>query len=118
MVPSLGKLVDVKQHGAQHIKKPLWRITRSAINHQHKRAQHRRQGGVFIANDLQGGVRHGVTMAQAPGSRLDLPQSLRSRQRLSSSALEITLTLDSAIAAPATTGLKNPSAARGMPATL
>ena len=45
-------------------------------------------------------------------------QSFRSVQRLSNSALEITLKLDSAIAAPATTGLKNPNAARGMPATL
>ena len=40
------------------------------------------------------------------------------RQRLSSKALLITLTELMAIAAPATTGLRKPSAASGMPATL
>ena len=39
-------------------------------------------------------------------------------QRLSSSALLSTLTLDIAIAAPATTGLSAPKAASGMPTTL
>ena len=40
------------------------------------------------------------------------------RQRRSSSALVTTLTLDSAIAAPASTGLNSPNAASGMPITL
>ena len=39
-------------------------------------------------------------------------------QRRSSSALPTTLTLDKAIAAPASTGLKAPKAASGMPTTL
>jgi hypothetical protein len=39
-------------------------------------------------------------------------------QRFSNKALLITLTELSAIAAPATTGFKNPNAASGMPATL
>src|SRR5690606_20295065 len=39
-------------------------------------------------------------------------------QRRSVSALVTTLTLDMAIAAPATTGLRKPSAASGMPITL
>ena len=39
-------------------------------------------------------------------------------QRLSKSAFVITLTELNAIAAPATTGLKYPSAAKGMPAAL
>ena len=39
-------------------------------------------------------------------------------QRCSSSALLTTLTLDSAIAAPAITGLSSPNAASGMPTTL
>jgi hypothetical protein len=39
-------------------------------------------------------------------------------QRLSKSALLMTLTELSAMAAPAMTGFKNPKAANGMPATL
>jgi hypothetical protein len=39
-------------------------------------------------------------------------------QRFNSKALLITLTELNAIAAPATTGFKNPNAANGMPATL
>ena len=40
------------------------------------------------------------------------------RQRRSSSAFATTLTLLSAIAAPATTGLSNPAAANGIPSAL
>ncbi len=42
----------------------------------------------------------------------------RGRQRRSSSALPTTLTLLSAIAAPASTGLSNPAAASGIPSAL
>jgi hypothetical protein len=46
------------------------------------------------------------------------PQPAAGRQRRSSKALLTTLTLDSAIAAPATTGLSRPKAASGIPTTL
>ena len=53
MMKALRKLVDVKQHGAQDVKKPVRLVARSAPKHQAQRAQHRSQGGVLVADSAQ-----------------------------------------------------------------
>jgi hypothetical protein len=59
------------------------------------------------------------TLEQVLKSIRDCPQVVDKDRQVSSSALLTTLTLlDSAIAAPATTGLSRPKAASGMPTTL
>ena len=62
------------------------------------------------------GQRHAVTDAAVRVARTQPPA--RGRQRRSSRVFETTLTLDSAIAAPASTGSSRPAAASGMPTTL
>ena len=99
MVQAFGKFVDIKQHGAQHIEKALGLIAGAALHHHAERTQHRRDGGVFVANDLKRGIGHGQSLARALAPHFDPGQSRRSFQRLSSSAFEITLTLERAIAA-------------------
>mmetsp|Transcript_21397 Transcript_21397/g.82981 ORF Transcript_21397/g.82981 Transcript_21397/m.82981 type:complete len:93 (+) Transcript_21397:614-892(+) len=81
-------------------------------------------GSQFGGGVQQGGVVGGA--AQRAAQRNDLheasrgnePAMMPGRQRANSSALLTTLTLDRAIAAPASTGLSAPKAASGMPTTL
>lgn len=58
-----------------------------------------------------------VRAAQA-GAPLGQPYGRRGFQRFKVSAFVTTLTLEKAIAAPAITGLRKPSAASGIPTTL
>ena len=59
-----------------------------------------------------------ASRARLPCATSSYFDSNRGCQRRSSSAFTITLTLDAAIAAPATTGLSRPKAAKSMPTTL
>ena len=111
MVAALGEFVDVEQHRAQHVEEALGLLVGAAFEHLQQRAQDGRDGGMLVADHLQGGSgRHGRSpggrFASRPQEGIDLRQRDRSRQRFSSSALVSTLTLDIAIAAPATTGLR------------
>lgn len=102
MLP-LGKLVDVEQDGAHHIKEALRAFALRLRDQLIERAQHRRHAAVLVLDDGKGLGKHGRSFPCTRGLRLDAGQG---RQRRSSSALVITLTLLSAMAAPATTGLR------------
>jgi hypothetical protein len=58
MVQSLREFVDVKQHGAHHIKIILPVMAGATRHHHADRAQHRGQCGVFVVNDLNAAVVH------------------------------------------------------------
>ena len=111
----LWEFVDVEQHGAHNVEIPFRRIARPLAQQGQQRLQHGRQRRVFVADDAKGLEFHGacllivVTLSIAATGIfvIDAGQvQVGGRQRLSSSALPNTLTELSAMAAPATTGLR------------
>ena len=59
MMLTLGELVDVEQHGAQHIKKRFGlHIARALVEHHHQRLEHRRQRSVLFQDDADSGRDH------------------------------------------------------------
>src|SRR5690606_11193536 len=83
VVATLGELVDVEQHRAHHVEEPVGLAAGAVGDHHVERTEHRGQGGVLVADDLEGGRLHGatpvhavwLTVARGRGRRLDPDQA-------------------------------------------
>jgi hypothetical protein len=58
MVLFFWHLIDVEQHGAQHVEKQPWLIERAAPDHHQQGLQHGRQAGMLLLDDLYADVWH------------------------------------------------------------
>ena len=115
------KTSDGRQHAYLHLLHPhsvaKGRSRRRGRPHRQRRPDRQRAGlpPALRAVDVPGPVHGRPRHEPAAGAQ---PLGERGLKRRSRSALATTLTLESAIAAPAITGLRKPAAASGMAATL
>ncbi len=65
MVQPLGKLVDVEQHGAQHVEEALGLVAGAALHHHQQGAQDGGDRGVLVGDDPVRRMRCGDSFCHA-----------------------------------------------------